>query len=115
MPRSVQSKARNGKYTTRKGKRFHRRGRIDNTANEHRQTMNGSKATKVPADANRVSLLDLRHGKQHQFLPHGRGTPIGKILVPIDFSPQPKLALKYAAIFMRQFGSPLTLLHTKTP
>ena len=83
-------------------------------ANEHRQTMNGLTATKRTADGEKVYVLEPHHGRQPQSL-HGRSTPIAKILVPIDFSPESKQALKYAAIFMRQFGSSLTLLHILRP
>jgi nucleotide-binding universal stress UspA family protein len=38
-----------------------------------------------------------------------------RILVPVDFSPESKNALRYAAAFARQFGASMTLLHVVEP
>ncbi len=40
---------------------------------------------------------------------------VKKILVPTDFSEESKKALKYAALFARQFGASIVLLHVAEP
>src|SRR5438874_698394 len=40
---------------------------------------------------------------------------LARMLVPVDFSPESKNALRYAAAFARQFGASVTMLHVVEP
>jgi nucleotide-binding universal stress UspA family protein len=69
----------------------------------------------MKTDRNQLCHLRKHPAKRHRFLENGSGTPIPKILVPIDFSLQSKRAVEYAAMFVRRFGASITLLHVVKP
>jgi nucleotide-binding universal stress UspA family protein len=77
--------------------------------------MNGTKIIKMKADVDRIGVSKKPHPKLNHLQHHHCASSIGKILVPIDFSLPSKRTLEYAAIFARQFGASITLLHVLKP
>ena len=62
-----------------------------------------------------ISMLTKNTVKARGFQQAQTTIRLANILVPIDFSPESKSALRYAAAFARQFGAALTLVHVVKP
>ena len=72
------------------------------------------KATVIGAFAGPAEEAGIQPGSDKRVV---RPDPLrfGRILVPTDFSDPSKQALKYAARFVEQFGSKVTLIHVMEP
>ena len=77
--------------------------------------MNGTKLVKMKPDLGLIAVPEEHPTKTNHLQPQPCRSSIGKILVPIDFSPPSKRSLEYAAMFVRKFGSSITLLHVLKP
>src|SRR5262245_45684244 len=79
------------------------------------QAMNGTKLLKMKPDVEDIAVPEGHPTKPNYLQLDRCRSSVGKILVPIDFSLPSKRALEYAAMFVRQFGSSITLLHVLKP